>query len=185
MKRVVIAVAVVLGLCAAPSAQAATIMNEDGSIAQPFQLWSDLSDVPVVSGVMTLTHDTQPCLASDVDALACIDLAPRLIHFPQLPCGYGSGRSGLRVCRFIFMHELGHEFDYEMPAWKRARFSRIIRTYGEWTAQWPNGGSLRETFADYYAACALGSRRPAEIWDFGELTFRQFRRICHLIDIPN
>ena len=85
------------------------------------------------------------------------------------------------------MHELGHVFDFQMPAWKRERFSKLFHIPGGWLDPLEFSGFVpRELFADIYALCALddkdlevpGRWMPAPSW-------RQYFRACHLISIPD
>jgi hypothetical protein len=79
---------------------------------------------------------------------------------------------------WIEMHELGHEFDYELLGDAgRAGFEKIV---GDGRAWWGNGiydDSPGERFADAYAQCATdpATAQPG-------LTVRQQRRVCALID---
>ena len=52
----------------------------------------------------------------------------------------------------MFLHELGHRFDYRMPGWVRDRFRALIGDARPWRAT-PN--SPMEQFADAYSLCAL------------------------------
>lgn len=163
------------------SAGAVTLVNPDGSVAQPYQEWSDLSRVPTVDTTVVVSTDMTACRAAFPDAMACTNQRNFQMSVSGVPCGYGSDADGLRVCRFFVMHELGHSFDIKMPEWKRLRFSAILGGAAFWTLPSSQG----EVFADMYAMCAMGSRRPAFPFDFADVSRRQYRRICHLIRIPN
>lgn len=58
--------------------------------------------------------------------------------------------------RHELLHELGHQFDYRMPAWARVAFRRILGEDGaDWLLAQP---SPSEQFADAYSTCAVSPR---------------------------
>lgn len=193
-KLVLICLAAAIYACSfAASASAVTLVNPDGSVAQPYQSWADLSNVPTVDETITVTTDMTICGPSPT-IHGCTQRGVPVIHLRPKRCGYGTWRE----CRFVFMHELGHQFDFQMAEWKRDRFQATLSgtsassVYGPgFTFGWndpspPDGGSMAEDFADAYAKCAFHDHA---IVIYGRAmidpTKQQLRRVCHLIEIPN
>jgi hypothetical protein len=170
------------------SAGAVELVNADGSVAQPYQLWADLSDVPTVPGSVAVGNDLSVC-GSDPQIHGCAEQDGAAIHLAGPRCN-AAGPRAFRICRFVTMHELGHLFDLQMPEWKRIRFRAIWgRGVGPdfgWDENLGLGGTLREYFADTYATCSMHDQFidiPGR-W-LPSLSLRQHNRICHLIRIPN
>jgi hypothetical protein len=90
---------------------------------------------------------------------------------------------GRSADRGDFLHELGHQFDYNvMTDAARASFMRIARLSGPWRSASPN--PAHERFAEAYRMCALNPRRPDEtqMGYLYEPSVRQHRRVCALIE---
>ena len=101
-----------------------------------YQRWIDASRMPAPRERVELV--LRGCPGSSPTA-SCTSSSERSIYL-----GRGAGRHEL-------LHELGHRFDYRMPAWARARFLRIIGAPGPWRSP---PASPNEQFADAYALCA-------------------------------
>ena len=94
--------------------------------------------------------------------------------------------------RTLFLHELGHIFDYQMPAATRDAFRRQFKLPRPWRTYGMGFGRLpasprplaHEQFADAYMACALDPRRPPNgTTDRGyRASPRRHRAVCDLID---
>lgn len=166
----------VAALCAPASAGAVTLVNVDGSPATRYQAWADSSKMPTAEE--TVTVDPNPRCPFGRPACTRIDLPTIWI--------------GPKQTKPVLLHELGHRFDYAMPQWKRDRFLRIMRDKRPWHSS-PN--SPHEQFAQAYAECARGAVGAGVKDEWGDvpeygygLAFtspRQFRRVCHTIEIPN
>jgi hypothetical protein len=158
--RLTFVLCVVLVATASP-AGAVQLVNPDGSVAQPYQHWADLSRVPTPDRTITIYSDTgiceQPffgCAATDGSFIA---LAPD--DWPAM--------------RRTLMHELGHASHFGWPEWKWVRFDRIMATRDI------------EVVAEAFADCALMKHWQGSSVPMTTDGPRQFRRICHLIRIPN
>lgn len=169
MRLKILLATVVVALCLPGSAQAVQLVNPDGSVAQPYQAWADAAKVPMPDRVVNVEPSLSRC---GVGHRACT-------WADQLRIACVSGRD----CRFVLLHEIGHQYDFAMPVWKRQVFARIV---GHWDA---------ERFAVGYSLCALGVReyrsRQADgsvRTDYGygyHPTRSQQRRVCRLIRQPN
>lgn len=108
---------------------------------------------------------------------------------------YPRGAVFFTAGRFARWHELGHAFDDTlMDSAEREAFTRIMRTrYLLWSWSYEDGGALiqdprtpAESFADAYAACALGRQvGEGELWEAGYNYYpsrRQHRLVCALIE---
>jgi hypothetical protein len=138
-----------------PAASAVELRSPDGLVPQPFQRWADDSHVPTVDQRVTLHRNAERC-ALERAIWGCASRA----GFVVVAAPVGRRRQTL-------LHELGHLFEFEMPAWKRDRFSQI---FGSWDV---------EVFAETYANCAK-SRRAQPRTDFMP-TLGSYRRACRLI----
>ncbi|MBJ7348760.1 MAG: hypothetical protein JHC87_09345 [Thermoleophilaceae bacterium] len=93
-------------------------------------------------------------------------------------CGYDMQH--VDVCRAIFMHELGHNRQAQMPPWVTRVFEKILNDRASaWETQ--------ERFADAWAACAMGATSDY-FWIKGGVSLfglhvehRRMRRVCHLM----
>ena len=179
LKGVILAAAVLL-VGGAP-AGAVDLVSPDGSIAQPYQHWADLSHVPTVDEVLPIDPDMSTCDALWHGVRACIEPLRGAIHLRDARCGLFSAQAW-RKCRFTVMHEVGHQFEYRMPDWKRNRFAPLV--FG--APPWASSEELSEGFADVYAMCSMGTQFPIDAsWTYPGISARNFRRACHLIRIPN
>lgn len=170
------------------SASAITLTNTDGSPAEAFQAWADTSKMPTAPGrVFVFTPDTPN--AYDY----CSGEAPA--------CAYGGAFpsinfvTGDAVRPSIFFHEMGHIYDYSMPAWKRQMFYEITG-YGP---SWRGGANpAAERFAVAYQLCAQGVRNVGKRWvgrtfvgrkqygyDYSPRSPRVHHAVCRLIAAPN
>ena len=160
-----LAVAAVLWFTGA-TAQARTIIECD-SCSYPYQQWVDEAKVPTPNVTLTVVGDVSPCEGAG----GCTEEGADTIWF----AGSG-GRQG-------FYHELGHNFDYSMPAWARARYLAILGRSGPWRRQSYNQ-SPNEFFADSYALCAFKLWIPlgGEVQDQKPVGGRSVHnRTCRLI----
>lgn len=164
------------------SASAVTLVTADGAVAQPYQGWANLSDVPTVEDVVRVSMSLGSCDTPTVHA--CIAMGANEMRLDGPRCGM-QGPRAWRFCRFAVMHELGHAFDFAMPEWKRARFTALIGVSDTWDQIDAFGGSLRENFADVYAWCAMREEILVGGRIMPDLSRRNYRRACHLIRIPN
>ncbi len=155
-------------LAVAPAAHAVTVVGTDGAPAfDPFQRWADRSAMPTPPGKVTIDLDTTRCDG----AVACTTSLPPTIWFGPL------------ADRGDFLHELGHQFDYNvMTDAARASFMRIAHLGGPWRSESPN--PPHERFAEAYRMCAQNPRRPDEtqMGYLYEPTVREHRRACALIE---
>ena len=179
--RALITAAIVLTALAAPAgAGAVTLVNFDGAAAQPYQSWADRSRVPTVPTQVQLWQH-QPAVCGST-AWICTTQAPAVIYT----------RDARPIAPVELMHELGHQYDFLMPEWKRVVVRRILQLPSTpWKIAQPHTSlSLSETFADIYSACALTRRRYPVVDVFYddhvyEVPVRQARRVCSLIRQPN
>ena len=121
------------------SAGAVTLVNPDGSVAQPYQWMADRARVPTVDKTLVVQFDAAQMCQGHADCSS--------------PDGWIALTAPDPMMRHVLMHELGHQFDYVMPEWKRQRFLRTLHLGIPWEAN-GNPASGREIFADYYADCA-------------------------------
>lgn len=173
MKKLIAILAAALTVNAAP-AYAVTLVNPDGSRAEPFQTWADSAKVPTTNETVVVHRNADGC--PKPKQLCTTSAAPE-IWFAQ-PKGFAQ--------RDSFLTLLGIRFDYAMPEWKRLTFKRIVRDSREWSVP-PN--SPRLAFAMAYADCARGRKWHEEMY-FGPDKYKpstrsQYRRICRLIRQPN
>jgi hypothetical protein len=177
MRSLVIAFA----LCAlVPSGSSGVVLvNPDGSPAQPFQGWVGSAHVPTPDRTVVIHRELDP-LCGPADA--CTNLTEIWID--------ASGCA--RACRFYFGHELGHIFLTGLPQWKRRRFVETTHNSPDWSSTDLTGDSTEERFADAYSQCLWGRR--LEYIDVSASTVeplyqilsrRTFRRVCHLLRIPD
>jgi hypothetical protein len=161
------ALALLAVLAVAPAAHAVTVVGADGApLLDPFQRWADRSAMPTVPGTVSVHLDNVMC----GESVACTTALPPTIWF-------GSGAD-----RGDFLHELGHQFDYNvMNDAARAAFMRIAGIDGPWRSGGPN--PAYERFAEAYRMCARDPRHPDEsrMGYLYEPTVRQHRRVCVLI----
>ena len=167
-----------------------TLVNPDGSVAQPYQGWLERSRMPVPA----VTHLVLRTDATDVcGAVACtyehgpIAIDPTWCEQAQ------------RSCRLALLHETGHQFDYSMPTWKRDVFLKIVARSGElWRSGFAN--SPHETFAAAYSFVSAYASAPRALRARGfdpfsddgqqihygfQLSRKTFGRIARLIRQPN
>lgn len=159
-------------------AQATLTLND-----QQAQRWADAAVVPLPEGTRTVVHEGQdmPDCRATVLVAGCTDSTSTI----WLATGCGGG------CRFVFFHELGHNFDAQMPEWKRVVFKQIVRMPQGWTEPDDFGDTPAEQFADAYSQCAMNRRMYK--WSFGKDTYyfwnplgpKQFARVCKLIRQEN
>lgn len=158
----VLSLLVVLAFPAA--AGAVQLVNPDGSVAQPYQTWADAAKVPTPNHQVTVIRDASKFCGQPVAGCAWRDGTAIAIG-----CDIGAG------CQRVFMHELGHVFDFEMPEWKRQVFRKIVGLQMSWYAARPHfQASYSEYFANSYANLAISSDRS-----------RIQRRMDRLIRQPN
>lgn len=172
--RRVLMIAVFAALLAVVPAQAVTLVNLDGSVAQPYQSWADEAKVPTVQTTVTVKADVTACAGSTACAW------PGAL---RISCTFG------QQCRDALLHELGHHYDFSMPEWKRRVFAKITTRRAD---AWLDGrNSLAEQFAVAYSLCAVGrlthsypqadgSRMTVYGYQY-KPTARQQRRVCRLI----
>ena len=88
-------------------AGAVTLVNPDGSVAQPFQTWANRASIPKFDATIQIDYDTTRC-QNDI-ALGCA--TPGRVSINGGPhCSLPQKvRSS---CRYIFLHELGHAFNF-------------------------------------------------------------------------
>lgn len=171
-------------LAMATPAGAVQLVNPDGSVAQPYQSWADSSRVPTVAGHISVVINPTICGAHR----ACTSAG----HESTPPTIWLTNPSLVPINLYTTMHELGHQYDFAMPEWKRIVFQRIVQLpTTPWYVARPHvAKSLSEVFADAYAECAIVRRAEAivlalEDGDFHEIPARSVRRVCRLIRQPN
>ena len=130
-----------------------------------YQRWVDRSLVPT-------THERiyvrlTGCPGSSAVEACTSSLDPSVYLYPD-------------ATRFVLMHELGHRFDYRMPASTRNAFRALMSNTHRWWS--PDG--LGEQFADAYAVCAVyGAAVPSgfkSVVGYAPTPARQ-RAACRLI----
>jgi hypothetical protein len=131
-----LAALLVTALLCAGSAAATTLVLPDGTVGpQPYQSWVDRAAVPTVPGVVTLRLD------GCEDLPGCVPAGTREI---ALSPDWANPH--------VLLHELGHLFDDEMPAWARTEFLRLTGPRA-WLAD-PATNPASEQFAEAYSLCA-------------------------------
>jgi hypothetical protein len=145
-----------------PSASAVTLVNPDGSVAQPYQAWANTSRVPTVSDTLAFYTDNvqERCQATII--IGCT--SPGWIALAVL-------NDDVAAMRFGLMHELGHRFWAAAPAWKITAADKI------------RGSTDDELKADGYAECSLWRHPFQHGTGFGNE--HNFRRYCKLIRSAN
>lgn len=174
----ILAIAAAIALASPAPVEAVTLTDPHGTISQPFQAWADAAKVPTPDARIVVDRGVGGCGDATVGG-----------------CASRSGWIAVRdtgdwhEMHSVFLHELGHEFDFRMPEWKRDTFGRIVGVPGPWYVDQPHVKfSHSELFADLYATCAV-SRKPRErvVSANGELfylTTRDLLRVCRLIRQP-
>lgn len=160
----------VLGL-AAPAA-ATTIVAPVGSPV-PYQRWADESKVATPQMTLVVDEDAAICAPK----AACTGPGDPIWINPWL------AGSTFPEIREVFVHELGHHFDYYvMEDWARARFQQLVGDPRPWTED-PNAPN--EKFAEAYRFCALVGPRllaPPTSWGYAYRPYRNLHaQACHLI----
>jgi hypothetical protein len=157
-------VGLALSAALAPSALGATRIETAGE--RPFQRWVDKALVPTPDAVISVVEEPCPFAESS----ACTQEGTLTIWI------------GPEAGRAVFLHELGHQFDYlEMDEAERDGFRRLARERREWRSP-PN--SPHENFAEAYALCARKRhlRRPPRMWLAGfRPIVRRYGRACRRI----
>ena len=131
----------ILGGAAAALAATVLVAAPGGGSVGRYQAWVDAARVPTPRERVQIVRE--PCPGARAER-SCTS-ADRPVIF----LGAGAGRR-------VFLHELGHRFDYRMPAWVRARFRVLIGDSRPWRA---TPDSPMEKFADAYSLCALDPGR--------------------------
>ena len=161
-----LAVAAAISLFSAPSAGAATLTLPDGTPRpQPFQTWVDRALVPTPAEAITLD------LGGCGELQACAPEGERTI---SLSSDWASPQ--------VLLHEVGHVFDDEMPAWGRERFQAIMHKRGAWASA-ASRAPANEQFAEAYSLCARHAsirERYAGGYDYSP-TPAQHRQVCAVI----
>ena len=122
----------------APSASAVTLVNTDGSAAQPFQSWASKAAVPMADAQVSVDRDMSTCLGRP----ACFSVDH--LHVSNA------------VGSFTLYHELGHAFDAYALNWPRRHRLKVALGYTRETVWYqPGVPGPSETFADAYAVLAL------------------------------
>jgi hypothetical protein len=158
-------IAVVLALGVAGPAQAVVLIDTAGRTPQPYQRWADEAHVPTVPGAIGLIGS--PCPSG---AKASCTWFGGPIYLP--------GSHSLAQRQTLY-HELGHQFDMQMPQWVRDRFEAIMGLGPIWVR------GPRELFAEGYSACGLGGHM-ARLAGYGGVygydpTHHQNQAVCQLI----
>lgn len=154
-----------LALSVPASAQAVTLVNPDGTRAEPYQTWADRAKVPTVDQVVTVTNGEGIC----PPARSCA--RPSLSSIGLRPADRSAHGTG---------HELGHYFPLT-PA-KQQTFLTIVGRQVPWHGE---GMSGAEIFAESYAACFVGvtprGRERVQLgYGFATRT-STLRRVCRMI----
>jgi hypothetical protein len=128
----------VLAMCG--SAQASTVISPESGASYPYQRWVDRAKVPTPDVALTVYEGECP----ENGAVGCTRPDGTVWILPR--------KNRLSV-RAIFLHELGHQFDWaELDPWGRQRFSTLW-PYLPDDAPWEQ---LAEPFASEYARCTFG-----------------------------
>jgi hypothetical protein len=148
IRALIVAVCIALvTLVAATQASATTLVLADGTVGpQPYQGWVDRANVPTIDATVTLRLDGCSDLPGCVtDGEMAVDLDPEWAN-PH-----------------VLLHELGHLFDDQMPAWVRTEFQGIVGARSWLSAS--SSSPANEQFAEAYSLCARKRsirRRAAE-----------------------
>ncbi len=165
------------------SADAATLIYDDGTPALALQAWVDASFAPVPAGLVMIQR--RGCVDSAGVTRSCT-WAPGSVIGLQEP-----DPSNLRV---TLLHELGHRFDFlRMNAAARQAFQQTMHISGRWDELRADDllvelTSPQEQFAEAYGLCARfqALRRTRRIAIYGYApTPRQHRRVCRLIRLTD
>ncbi len=173
---------VMLAVLAVPaSAGAVTLVNPDGSRAEPYSAWAEGAKIPTPVRTLTISTDMTLCgsLASQFDACA---LYGTIVMRQR--CEDAASLTVARLCRFVFWHEMGHEFMREMPQWKLDYYAKIMGAKWSDTSVAGPGSYLSEAFADAYALCKY-RRVAVYARDTTAGTREQTLTACRLIRQPN
>lgn len=161
-------------LCVVPStAGAVTLVNPDGSRAEPFQTWADQARVPTFNGTLVVYRSSDPC--AKFRSIACAEYGKSIAVAPEW------------TTRVVVWHELGHQFDSQMPEWKRDWLGRLLK----WNVPWDgvpghtaSPYSYSQAFADLYAECAFKRKMPYYQLQETMLTAGTMARVCRMIRWP-
>lgn len=172
MKRLfVLGIAVCAFVTLCSPAGAVTLVNPDGTRAEPHQTWADASKVPTVDETLSVVADGAFCGGT---YRSCTSEQIATLWLPKW-----GGDGHLREALYTL---LGLRFAYVMPQWKQDAFKKILKD----SRGWREGITtpLRR-FSEIYAWCSVG-RLPAggfylSIDPERTLDNKRFRRICKLI----
>jgi hypothetical protein len=157
--RIVIFVCVALGIAFPASAGAVQLVNPDGSVAQPFQIWADRAAVGMPSGTVTLHFNrADMCPSSDGSGFGVGGCTPGTdwIAFAQTVGECMEWHH--EICKEDILHELGHIDEHQrLTDDGKAHFAYTNHTN---PADWqnptlPHDARPGEMYAKAFAYCAM------------------------------
>lgn len=140
---------VLLALFYVSFAGASTTISTESDPSRPWARWIEKSRMP------------SPNLTLTVVGTHCPDGGYNGCTYPGTTTIYVARGGGHRAVRMIFLHELGHQFDYALPAGSHP--------YD------------RETFAEIYRQCAMGGWAKRNPDEGSVLTRGRMHKACDLI----
>jgi hypothetical protein len=166
-----------------------TLVTPEGTVAQPFQTWANRANIPAFDDVVRLDYDMARCDGGESGGvLGCATKDRITVGGPH--CSMAPKFRA--TCRFIFLHELGHVFNYSVLPWGEQEAFKQISLWPS-SADWIATSNLTgvtpaEDFADGFAMCAMKKRMMSfatrswadnpTYWQPGP---RQFAAACALI----
>lgn len=168
IRRLLTVAAVALSLLAPAPALGATAIGRSGAPDQYLQRWVDAATAPLPP--VEIRVERVPC--PDPEGSSCTGRGWPIYLSPH------DGRD-------VFLHELGHHFDYAMSDGARAAFLRLLGLKGQpWRGL---SNSPHERFAEAWSLCA-GALDPSQVWNgrvhagyMYEPTVKTHERVCRLI----
>lgn len=184
--RVLLIVAIAVGLIVPTSAHAALIADTEGLDTARYESWNSLAKVPLPTGDIYLREFSGqlPYCARNADACFLYPSAPQYRRIIQM-------RTTSKVTpRLAYYHELGHAFDDSvLKPRQRRRFQHIMGIAGSKWITSDYETTPHEEFARAYAACARHGGKPPRAVDGWIIdskveyaaTVKQYRATCKLI----
>lgn len=165
-------VVAILALALLPAtAGAVTLVNPDGSVAQPYQGWADALKIKPPDVTVVLHEGRCP---RNLLTVGCVSIGEAAVF--NMYVDPTTPMSNTRGPRGVLAHEIGHIFHAYTPQWFDAVFRKIMRV--DWRVD------IGEAVAEGYRYCA---HRPDRGWPRFrttpyDATPRQHRRVCRLLN---
>lgn len=156
------------------SANAVTVIDMQGNIAQPFQSWAERVEKKGLPTASVISVDLNGCTWAP-NARGCAVSGTARIYLCPWSCETGTQK------RMTFWHEMGHVYANVALPGVTMTFRKIMKDDREWFAE-PN--SLSEQFAEAYRVCAINPNRIPDFIYYGagyNPSDKLHRRVCRML----